>query len=175
MWKVFVVSDIWFNRPFKDERSILEYNSELISIWNNTVSPDDIVYVLGGFGIGELYHIVRQLNGEIHFLNNYYTDDEKMFIEDLKNSITRSIDSTLLEKYFFESEQIMTLPEEDCVLSYFPLSEWYGKDTGTFMFHGMTDVSKLSSHKINCNIQYWDKQPISINDVKSSVLKFENV
>ena len=64
---IFVTSDVWFNRPIGDFSFMTneEYNNMLIDNWNNAVSKGDVVYVLGGFGIGDCYDIVLKLNGEI--------------------------------------------------------------------------------------------------------------
>ena len=63
---IFVTSDVWFNRPMGEFSSMTnhEYNDMIIENWNNMVSKKDIVYVLGGFGIGDCYDIVLKLNGE---------------------------------------------------------------------------------------------------------------
>lgn len=53
MSKIFITSDLHFghHRNFLYEprgyNSIEEHDEDIISIWNETVSPDDIVYVLG--------------------------------------------------------------------------------------------------------------------------------
>ena len=57
---IFITSDIWFNRPIGEFSSMTneEYNSMIIDNWNNDVNEDDIVYILGGFGIGDCYDII---------------------------------------------------------------------------------------------------------------------
>ena len=86
MSNIFVISDTWFNRLIEDDpnENVVDRNEQIIQVWNNTIKKNDIVYVLGGFGIGDLYHIVIQLNGKIHFLNNCFNADEKEFIENMK-------------------------------------------------------------------------------------------
>ena len=89
MPKIFVISDTWFNRVLNDGPDVdtVDSNESIIFNWNTIVTPDDTVYVLGGFGILDLYNIVIQLKGNIHFLNNVFNPDEEMYIENVKESI----------------------------------------------------------------------------------------
>ena len=95
MHRTFVISDIWFNRNCKDDdMNITDINNVKISAWNNTVSDNDDVYVLGGFGISDLYNIIVRLKGRIHFLDNFFNDDERRFIEDMKsNNVIEKFDN----------------------------------------------------------------------------------
>lgn len=175
--KIFVISDTWFNRPFGEKSGMFvqDYNNEIIKTWNKCVNKHDIVYVLGGFGISELYSIVVQLNGEIHFLNNFITDDEISFKNGLLYSVENSIDKKLKNRIIFEDNQILTLPDNDVVLSYLPLLDWYGKNTGTFCFHGLNVDTNISENRINCNTLKWKFCPVSIEDVKKNInIFFEN-
>ena len=88
---VFITSDIWFNRPIGEFSFMTneEYNNMIINNWNSTVDVRDIVYVLGGFGIGDCYDIVLKLNGEIHFLNSVFSKSDS----DFRNSIIEAIDA----------------------------------------------------------------------------------
>lgn len=174
---IFVVSDTWFNRPVGDKSNMKasEYNDNLIGLWNKIVKKNDIVYVLGGFGISELYTIVAQLNGNIHFLNNYYTDDEKDFMNTLKYCLENTIDNKLKKRIVFENEQILALKDEDVILSYFPLNNWYGKCTdenniGTLCFHGLTTTNNLKDGNISCSAKL-----ININDVRDKLDTFKEV
>lgn len=174
---IFVVSDTWFNRPIgdKSDMDVVDYNNEIIENWNKTVNKTDDVYVLGGFGISDLYAIAIKLNGKIHFLNNYYTDDEVLFIDNLKVCVSNSIDKKLTNKLIFEDKQILSLNDDDVILSYFPLSDWYGKSTGTLCFHGMNFDSNFKEGNVCCCLAKNNFKPLNINDVKSKLSIFSNV
>ena len=70
--KIFVISDThlnhtniikYCNRPFS---SVEEMNKAIIDNWNNTVGPDDYVYMLGDFclgGVETVKELCSQLNG----------------------------------------------------------------------------------------------------------------
>ena len=73
MCKVYCISDLHFfhfkiiqycSRGFNN---VEEMNRHMINKWNETVSDDDLVYVLGDFGFGSaenLTNIVEELKGE---------------------------------------------------------------------------------------------------------------
>lgn len=174
MRKTFVTSDIWFNRPMGDKSDLNshDYNDIIIKNWNETVGMRDDVYVLGGLGISDMYQIIVKLNGRIHILNNYFTEDEKYFIDSLKGSIDLSVDKKLKRSVKFESSQIIALPEQDSILSYFPLTDWVGSETGTYCFHGLTPQSDLAGHNISCKMENWDFKPVCIDDVKNNITEF---
>lgn len=174
---VFVTSDLWFNRPMGEFSYMTneEYNNMIINNWNSIVNKNDIVYVLGGFGIGDCYDIVLRLNGEIHFLNSTFTDSDIIFMNAIKNGVVNSVNKRLVNKIFFESNQIITLPEVDCVLSYFPLSDWIGKSSDTFCFHGYTNKHLLKENNVSCKIELWNNSPISIREIKNNFLRFEKL
>ena len=176
MPSIFAISDTWFNRLLVDDpnENVVNNNEHIIQAWNEAVKKDDIVYILGGFGIGDLYHILVRLNGEIHFLNNYFNDDEIMFMTDMKGSLEKSSDLEIKKRIIFETNQIIVLKEQDTVLSYIPLMEWPGKPTGTYCFHGLDTLMDLSEHNITCVSKYWNYTPVDISKIKSNVTTFES-
>ena len=99
---IFLTSDVWFNRPIGDFSSMLneEYNNMVIGNWNNTVNKNDVVYVLGGFGIGDCYDIVLKLNGEIHFLNSVFSKSDRDFRNSIKEGVENSVDKELINRVF---------------------------------------------------------------------------
>jgi calcineurin-like phosphoesterase family protein len=72
--KTFVISDTHFghrniirycNRPF---HSVEEMNEILIHNWNSVVDPQDTVYHLGDFGLGDMTALRGRLQGQIHLI-----------------------------------------------------------------------------------------------------------
>lgn len=177
MPSIFAISDTWFNRLLDDDQNsnVVDTNEHMIEAWNETVSPGDKVYVLGGFGIGDLYHIVTRLNGEIHFLDNYFTGDERMFIKNMKECVNKSSDPEFKNKIVFERNQVVVLPDLDVVLTYFPLEDWCGKETGTYCFHGLTEKVDIANHNISCVAKKWAHTPVGIMNVQSNIDSFNNI
>lgn len=176
MPSIFAISDTWFNRLMEDDpnANVVDNNDHIIQCWNETVNKDDKVYVLGGFGIGDLYHILVRLNGEIHFLANYFNNDEKMFLNTMMDAVRKSSDIELKSRIIFEQAQILTLNDLDVVLSYFPLEDWVGKSTGTYCFHGLNNTMDIEGHNITCIGSEWEYSPVNITDVQKNIETFKN-
>lgn len=174
MPRTFVTSDTWFNRLLEDDPNvnIVDNNERIIENWNSIVKRDDIVYVLGGFGIGDLYQVLVRLNGKIHFLNNYFNKDEKLFIDEMQKCVNASSDPEFKTRIVFEPGQIKVLNKLDAVISYFPLQEWCGKETGTYSFHGFDERMEINEHNISCVSWKWDMKPVDIEDVKNNIVQF---
>ena len=97
--KYFFISDTHFNhkniidycdRPFKD---VSEMNEAIIRNWNNVVSPEDFVFFLGDFALGnntnDLYReLSNSLNGTIYFLRGNH-DKSRAVISRYFNLIDR--------------------------------------------------------------------------------------
>jgi calcineurin-like phosphoesterase family protein len=174
---IFVTSDLWFNRPMGEFSfmSNYEYNNMVIDNWNKVVGKRDIVYILGGFGIGDCYDIVLKLNGEIHFLNSVFTVSDSIFMDLIKNGVRNSVNKELTKRIIFESNQILAIPKDDCILSYFPLSDWAGKSTNTFCFHGYTDQHNLNENSISCKSNLWESSPVNIKEIKNNFSNFKKL
>lgn len=175
MQNIFIISDVWFNRILESEKNmdITTKNDTIIQKWNSVVSVDDKVYVLGGFGITDTYPILIKLNGEIHFLNNYLNDDEKRFMSDLKFAVTNSTEHFLKNRIVFEEEQIISIPEYDSILSYYPLSDWSGRDCGTFCFHGFNDFMDIKGNNVTCLSKYWNDEPVNLLKLQNNFKSFK--
>lgn len=174
---IFVTSDLWFNRPMGEFSFMTneEYNDMVVDNWNDTVGDNDIVYVLGGFGIGDCYNIVLELKGEIHFLNSVFSQSDSNFRNSIKENVENSVNVDLTKRIFFESDQIITIPKIDCVLSYFPLNDWVGKSTGTFCLHGYTNKHNLNDNNISCKFELWENSPVNIKDIKNNISKLKKI
>lgn len=177
LMKTFVISDTWFNRPYGEHfgENHLNYNKIILSKWNSAVSNDDTVYVLGGFGISDIYDAVFQLNGKIIFLNSFFSEDEVDSKENLISFIGKSVNKELKDRVVFSDNQIEFLRDKDVVLSYFPLTDWYGKKTGSFCFHGMNEVTNMNNNNICCNASKWDFTPVDVDLVISNISKFKSM
>ena len=174
---IFITSDIWFNRPMGQFSHMTneEYNNMIIDNWNDVINNNDVVYVLGGFGIGDCYDIVLKLKGEIHFLNSAFSYSDSIFRNKIKESVENSVDKNLKKRIFFENNQILTISSVDCVLSYFPLNDWYGKSTNTFCFHGYSNKHNLNENNISCKLSLWNNSPVSITEIKNNLSKISKL
>jgi calcineurin-like phosphoesterase family protein len=175
--KIFVTSDTWFNRPCGTHygERCSEYNMNIVKNWNSVVSENDTVYVLGGFGIGDIYDMVFRLNGNIVFMDMFLSPDEDKAREMMTDFIGKSVDVTLRDRISFSEKQIKVLYHKDVVLSYFPLADWYGRRNGSVCFHGMDYDTDMNNNNICCNASKWDFKPVDIDSVVTNMEKFKSM
>ena len=97
MGNIFATSDlhfghnqafIWGARGFK---SIEEHDSEIIKRWNEVVTAEDDVYILGDLMLGDNahgIHCLSQLNGKLHILTgNHCTSARQKLYHTLENMV----------------------------------------------------------------------------------------
>ena len=93
MGKIFVTSDLHFghDRGFLYEprgfKNIEDHDETVIANWNNVVSDEDDVYVLGDLMLNDNEHgveCIKKLKGKIHIIyGNHDTDARKKFYDEL--------------------------------------------------------------------------------------------
>lgn len=101
MGKIYFTSDLHFNhnREFiwgdRGFSSVEEMNETIIKNWNNTVTNDDDVYVVGDvmLGGGDSHEkglgLIKQLNGKIHIIaGNHDTDRRIELYKTLSNVVS---------------------------------------------------------------------------------------
>ena len=95
--RVFFTSDTHFNhtnvirfcnRPFKD---VVHMNETLISNWNRVVSPEDIVFHLGGSA--EWVNVLNRLNGKIYLISDNHD------IKNLRRNYTKYFEQIAMQMY----------------------------------------------------------------------------
>ena len=97
MGKIFATSDlhfghdrafVWGARGFK---SIEEHDAEIIKRWNEVVTAEDDVYILGDLMLGDNAHGIQclsQLNGKLHILTgNHCTTARQKLYHTLENMV----------------------------------------------------------------------------------------
>ena len=80
---------IWQARGFK---SIDEMNAEIVRRWNEIITADDYVYILGDLTLGKVEEglkLIAQLNGNLHIIRgNHDTDKKEEKYLELPNIVT---------------------------------------------------------------------------------------
>lgn len=102
-------------------------NKALIENWNNKISFDDNVYILGDVtmkGPGAAMSVLQQLKGKKHLIcgNHDYFVRKESFERSLFVSIQDYSEVTYSNTMF--------------VLSHYPMLEWNGYYKGSIMLHG---------------------------------------
>ena len=109
---VFFTSDTHFghDRGFLYEprgfSSIQEHDEEVIRRWNEVVTSEDTVYVLGDLMLNDNAHgieCLKRLNGQIHICyGNHDTDTRKRLYDELSNVVIhRYSDMIKIDKFTF--------------------------------------------------------------------------
>jgi len=159
--QIFVTSNQQFGRPGAIKKydrpfsSLEEMNETLIENWNLTVSPEDVVYVLGNFGWDPttVENCINTLNGHIYFIEGEF-DKATVDVSMLPNA----------DKKMEEIGQIDFLPEMDACMSYWPLSIWPGKYLLTG--HPSKKIKTSPSKKIiNVSCDQWSYKPVNIESL----------
>lgn len=167
MGNVFFISDMHFNhsniimycnRPFEN---VHEMNETIIENWNNTVSDDDVVYVLGDVG----------------FFNPHTIEVASSFIKKLKgdkrlicgNHDRRKKPKWWVEAGFTDATNHPVIFLNKFVLSHEPVTN------GTFAkyinIHGHMHDKKIDSNSyINVCVECINYTPISLKEIWELVL-----
>ena len=96
MSKIFLTSDTHFghDREFvwkvRGFNSVKEMNETIVQKWNDTVSAEDDVYILGDVILGDPDNIeyVKRLNGKLHIvLGNHDTANREKMYRELSNVV----------------------------------------------------------------------------------------
>ena len=177
--KTFFTSDHHFNhkniisfcsRPWQ---TVSEMNEILIKNWNETVSPDDIVYYLGDFAVGsrdEIPKLLARLNGKIILIrgNHDYDMSLKHFVEHY-NNLSIDIDGVKIELVHNPSHA-----KWDCdfVLCGHIHNTWKMKNINEIIPGDVRRNQEISYHDtkaqkyiLNVGVDVNNFRPISINEV----------
>lgn len=154
--KNFVTSDLHFghkniikyeNRPFQN---IEEMDMTIIDIWNNTVSKEDTVYILGDFSWykGEKTNLIlKQLKGNKILIKGNH---DKNFLKDIK------FDKSLFQEICDYKE--IKINKTKIIMCHYPIIDWNGKNNGSIHLYGHvhtkankdTEYMKTLEKEYNC-------------------------
>ena len=153
-------------------------NKEIVKAWNNTVTPDDIVFFLGDFSFKRraFKEILAMLNGHINFIMgnhdwhyykeinkycNYVTTEQTMLIDGLrvymihdpgeatpKDDVNLVLHGHVHEKWKVAHNKI----------------EVFNEETGT------THLREISCPYMNVSVEQWDYRPVSWDSVMTNYL-----
>lgn len=108
-------------RPFKD---VEEHDRVLIGRWNETVAPDDNVWVVGDFSMGPkpASYYLEQLHGHIHLIRGNH-DDKRAWRE-------KHLFASAHEALYWRHKGIKIY------LCHYPCYVWRSSHRGTWQIHG---------------------------------------
>lgn len=166
------------NRPFN---SVVEMDRVMINNWNAMIGPDDIVFHLGDFCLGDndkAKEYFSKLNGLIFILNTHFHHDkywlpkEISFLEaDIYSNFNNGRGGAAVK--FLPPIEVLEFEELGdgkhplvIVLCHYPLAVWDRKHYGSIHLHGHNHGRYIGEGKImdvgvDCN----DFYPVSFNSI----------
>ena len=152
------------DRPFRDAQ---EMNEKIIQNWNNTVSPDDEVYILGDVtmkGPEQAFAVLSRLAGKkylVHGNHDYFVD----------NHAWKEYDWLFLwVKEYFE----LVVNNQKFVLFHYPIAEWADFYKGSIHLHGHQHNKAVYNHQqlqsalrrqYDVGVDANDFRPVSLEEV----------
>ena len=161
----------YVNRPFK---TVEEMDQTILDNINKTVSPSDILYILGDFTCGGSYTKCMEYRSKIHCENIHLIlgNHDRRFIYSDKESPFES------EKDYYEIHDHKFL----FCLSHYPMLSWHGRDRGSIMLHGHIHSDKRSNEinkwqgikRYDVGVDANDYTPVSIASLEYWIEYFWN-
>lgn len=104
-----------------------DMHDKMITNWNNTVQPDDEVYILGDFSFSKWQltkTVLYQLNGGKHLVkgnhDHWVTTEARFSLESVTDYLELTVNKTFV------------------VMMHYPLVSWNRKSRGSLHLHGHT-------------------------------------
>lgn len=165
------------NRPYD---TVEEMNNSLIANWNKYIKPDDIVYHLGDFCLGdidEFLNYVKQLNGNIYILEYAWHHDKRWLSEYYTEALMQSYSQLSKMPQLLDSMVVLELIDckinnskynQKITLCHYPLLEWEAKHYGTWHLYGHIHTQGLYKHtnqSMDVGVDNTEFKPISLKQV----------
>lgn len=149
------------NRPFAD---IDEMHDVLIKNWNERVTNDDTVYVLGDFcfsGYRKALSIICQLNGKIKFVPGGHDKWVKNFGEHGGITILPYLYTLEYKKRGTKEYPLVV------VLCHYPMLSWDRSNYGSILLHGHShgNIKEEMFNSMDVGVDCNNFSPISIEEI----------
>ena len=173
MGKIFLTGNTFFGREKalqmecrKQFKSVLEMDEHYISRWNEFVTDDDTVFVLGGFAQDPFTgsYAIENLNGDIVFIDSLVDKINKDAIRMYEDFVT------------FIDSQIFEITEKKSIISYFPLEFWSPNSDIFHFYCDETIIPDLNTvpNRLNCSINIFGR-PMEIDALIEFVNEFNKL
>ena len=109
----------------------IEMTESIIANWNNTVAPDDEVWILGDVSMGhpDMMHVyIPRLNGTKRLIAGNH--DTKILSDEKLQSYFASIEHYKELTVSINGQEIVVC------MSHRPMNHWHKKQSGSIMLHG---------------------------------------
>jgi calcineurin-like phosphoesterase family protein len=172
---IYFISDLHFyhfniikscHRPFRDE---IEMNTKLIENFNDTVSANDHVYILGDLSyrypdVESVNQCIRQLNGIKHLILGNH-DIDLTASPDFDRSQFRWI------KNYYE---LSITAKRKIILFHYPIIDWNNRYRGDYHLYGHVHYQTpeyMPAGSFNVSAENIGYKPISLDDALVHLVK----
>ncbi len=146
MSKIFFTSDLHFSHrniakfcPTFRPADFAELDDFMIARWNETVSPDDVVYNLGDVSFShdfkQLENVLRQLNGTHHLIYGNHDGQILQHAQRLLNTPKHDSLPMLSSVQPYLKLKVDEI-KQTLILFHYPIQEWDGCHKGWYHLHG---------------------------------------
>lgn len=140
--KTFVTSDIHFNhknivvyQPNRGTLDLDKMNENIIRAWNEDVSPEDTVWILGDVAMGKIEKapaLIARLNGKLNLVKGNH--DKSLYALTKQDAYVRTLFNEIVDmKQFYHS---VDGTKTYITMSHYPMMHWEGQGQGAMMLHG---------------------------------------
>lgn len=156
------------NRPFG---SVEEMNQTLVKNWNDTVTDQDDVWIIGDIGMGNVYDTLpylEQLKGKKHLI--------------VGNHDCRAIRYPEFTKHFesIANYKVLNLKNKKLILFHYPIAEWDGYYHGSILIYGhihssvteVTHFMKTRPNAYNAGCMINNYRPVTLEELIENNKKF---
>lgn len=164
MSKEFFIADLHFNheniirlcnRPFNN---IIQMNKELIKKWNNKVSDEDTVYILGDFCFKmskqDAINILKQLKGKKILIKGNH--DKYAGQRDFDSCFEKVVDYLQI-----------TQNKQQIILSHYPIIDYAGMYYGAKMIYGHIHDKYIPHKNMYCvSVECINYEPVTIEEIE---------
>lgn len=175
MGKVFFTSDLHFNhkniikyenRPFSN---VEDMNKKLIEKWNDVVSDDDEVYIIGDFSFGDYeftYQIAKQLKGKKYVILGNHDKSIKNMPKKLRDEVFVWVKDYYMLKY----------KNKKIVMFHFPIQTWDCQHYDSIHLYGHVHSNKgdykmeyNTKNSYNVGVDVNNYFPVEFDDILSKL------
>jgi len=151
------------DRPFN---SMEEMNEALIQNWNNKITNNDDIYILGDFSFGnknETIGILNRLNGQKYLIKGNH---DKI----IKNEEIASKFVWVKDYYEIKKKQV----GHRIILFHYPINSWNNKHYGSLHFYGHVHSCKHrdglgEKNSYNVGVDVNNYEPVSLEEILSKI------
>ena len=131
-------------RPWDDTDKM---NEDMITMWNETIAPDDLVYILGDVAFmkaNQATEVMRRLNGR------------KILVEG--NHDKKLLQDATFRGMFEEIHKYLDINHNGTkvIMFHYPICEWDQMHRGSVHFHGHLHGSKSGMENFRCRDMGFD-------------------